>query len=228
MSLKTVQFQYLSAKEFISEFSKGQQFQNICLIIWGIQTQSFKGIYIRLSRNLLEFKYCSLPGFLGHLRTPLLVHKSYGCQGIIWRTNILILQKILTFKHKWKSFGDRREIYIYRVCDRKMHSLSTTLHDFEVERSLCYQAKTYFVLKTKDNWLHDCIPKQMFIFWYWKNKICWYSTCRDGLFLVCFLRYSQMGFPCLTGRQNWTHLVIMPSVNEPWPIMCRQYRKDRW
>lgn len=51
---------------------------------------------------------------------------------------------------------------------------------------------------------------------------------RDGLFLVCFLRYSQMGFPCLTGRQNWTHLVIITSVNEPWPIMYRQYRKEQW
>lgn len=45
--------------------------------------------------------------------------------------------------------------------------------------------------------------------------------------LVCFLRYSQMGFPCLTGRQNWTHLVIITFVNEPWPVMYRQYGKEQ-
>lgn len=55
-----------------------------------------------------------------------------------------------------------------------------------------------------------------------------FSTYRDGLFLLCFLRYSQMGFPCLTGRQNWTHLVIMTLVNEPWPMMYRRYRKQQW
>lgn len=53
-------------------------------------------------------------------------------------------------------------------------------------------------------------------------------TYRDGLFLICSLRYIQMGFPCLTGRQNWTHLVIMTLVIEPWPIMYRQYRKEQW
>lgn len=45
MSLKIVQFQYLSAKEFISEFSKGQQFQNIGL--------SYEGYKHNLSKEYI-------------------------------------------------------------------------------------------------------------------------------------------------------------------------------
>lgn len=63
------------------------------------------------------------------------------------------------------NFGtEEKNTFGVCVTKKKVHSLGPDLNDFEGNRSLCLQARTYFVIGTKDIWLHDSMPKQMFMF----------------------------------------------------------------